>query len=191
MFSNKKFQLGYGLRFNSYNGKKKDYVPAPAYLTSGEKGPQVLFIENLQENIDTFRVANSRHNSLNAVIYLGYQFTDKWSVGFNIDAAGITFGKETVGMPISSNKPANAAHQLSAKPTGYNVLLISDNDIGMLNSELLVSYNITKKLSINGGLTFLFTEYTTNEKLAYNDNNDRFRYKSLMPMLGVNYKPFK
>ena len=167
------------------------YITAPAYLTSGEKGPQVLFIENIEENIDTFSVAKAQHNSLNAVIYLEYDFTDKWGVGFNIDAAGIAFGKEVVGTPVSSNKPMNTANKLSAKPTAYNVLLISDNDIGMLNSELYVKYNVTKKLTVNAGFTFLFTEYTTTEKISYSDNNDRFRYKSLLGMISINYKPFK
>lgn len=189
--TNGKFKLGYGLRFNTYVASDRNYITAPAHLTSGEKGPQVLFIENIEANIDTFSVANAQHNSINAVIYLEYDFSDKWSIGFNIDAAGIAFGKEVVGTPISSNKPMNTSNQLSARPKAYNVLLISDNDIGMLNSELYATYNFNKKLSVNAGLTFLFTEYTTNEKLAYNSNNDRFRYKSLMGMIGINYKPFK
>lgn len=189
--ANDKFKLGYGLRFNTYAASNRTYITAPAYLTSGEKGPQVLFIENIEENIDTFSVAKAQHNSLNAVIYLEYDFTDKWGVGFNIDAAGIAFGKEVVGTPVSSNKPMNTANKLSAKPTAYNVLLISDNDIGMLNSELYVKYNVTKKLTVNAGFTFLFTEYTTTEKISYSDNNDRFRYKSLLGMISINYKPFK
>lgn len=186
-----KLKLGYGLRFNTYSASDRNYITAPAHLTSGEKGAQVLFIENIEANIDTFSVANAQHNSLNAAIYIEYDFSNKWGIGFNIDAAGIAFGKEVVGMPISSNKPMNASNEITAKPTTYNVLLISDNDIGMLNSELYATYNFNKKLSVNAGLTFLFTEYTTNEKLAYNSNNDRFRYKSLMGMIGINYKPFK
>ncbi|MDB4173578.1 hypothetical protein N9811_02090 [Bacteroidia bacterium] len=78
----------------------------------------------------------------------------------------------------------------TAKPTAYNVLLISDNDIGMLNSELTFPYEVSKKLSVNAGATFLFTEYTTNNKIAYNSDNDRFRYKSLMGLIGINYRPF-
>jgi len=189
--ANQKFKLGYGLRFNGYLSNDKDYITAPAYLTSGEKGPQVLFVENIEENIDTFSVHNSQHNSINAVIYIEYDFSEKWGVGFNIDAAGIAFGGSREGTMVSSNRPANTSAQVSAKPTPYNVLLISDNDIGMLNSELYATYNFNKKLSVNAGFTFLFTEYTTEQKIAYNDNNDRFRYKSLMGMLSVNYKPFK
>jgi len=188
--ANKKFKLGYGVRFNTYANKDKYYVTAPAYLTSGEKGPHVLFIENLQENIDTFHVANAQHNSINAVIYLEYDFSEKWGIGFNIDAAGIAFGGSREGKMISSNRPITSPEMVVAKPTPYNVLLVSDNDIGMLNSELYATYNFNQKLSVNAGLTFLFTEYTTEQEIPYNDNNDRFRYKSLMGMLSVHFKPF-
>ena len=188
--ANKKLKLGYGLRFNGYLNNDKYYVTAPAYLTSGEQGPQVLFIENIQENMDTFSVHNAQHNSLNAVIYIAYDFSDKWGLGFNIDAAGIAFGSSREGKMISSNRPSTSPETILAKPTPYNLLLISDNDIGMLNSELYATYTINKRLSINAGLTFLFSEYTAAEKISYNDDNDRFRYKSLMGMLSINFKPF-
>jgi len=189
--ANKKLKLGYGVRFNGYLNNDKYYVTAPAYLTSGEQGPQVLFIENIQENMDTSSVHNAQHNSLNAVIYIAYDFSDKWGIGFNIDAAGIAFGSSSrEGKMISSNRPSTSPETILAKPTPYNLLLISDNDIGMLNSELYATYTINKRLSINAGLTFLFSEYTTAEKVSYNDDNDRFRYKSLMGMLSINFKPF-
>lgn len=187
----KKFKLGYGLRYNGYLSNDKNYITAPAKLTSGEQGPQVFFIENIVENLDTFSLHNAQHNSLNAVIYLEYDFNPKWGVGFNIDAAGIAFGGSREGMIISSNNNRNSVVSVTAKPTPYNVLLISDNDIGMLNSELYGTYNVNDKLSINAGLTFLFTEYTTDIKIAQNFDNDRFRNKSLMGLISFNYKPFK
>ncbi len=188
--ANKKFKLGYGVRFNGYLNNDKYYVTAPAYLTSGEKGPEVLFIENIQENMDTFSVHNAQHNSLNAVIYIAYDFSDRWGIGFNIDAAGIAFGVGREGKMISSNRPSASPETILAKPTPYNVLLISDNDISMLNSELYATYHFNKKLSVNAGLTFLFTEYTMAQQISYNDNNDRFRYKSLMGILSIHFKPF-
>ena len=187
---NKKFKLGYGLRFNGYWNNDKYYVTAPAELTSGEKGPQVLFIENINDNLDTMSVHSAQHNSINTVIYLEYDFNDKWGIGFNIDAFGIAFGHSVDGKMISSQKPAQSNEYEVAKPTSYNLLLVSDNDIGMLNSELYATYNVNSKLSFNAGLTFLFTEYTTNNKIEYNFNNDRFRHKSLMGMVSINYKPF-
>ena len=37
-----------------------------------------------------------------------------------------------------------------------NVLLISDNDIGSLNSEFMISYKIKPTLKLRAGLVFLF-----------------------------------
>jgi outer membrane receptor for monomeric catechols len=185
------FKLGYGLRYNGYLSNDKQYTTAPAYLTSGEKGPQVIFKENIQENIDTFSLHNAQHNSVNTVIFIEYDINPQWSVGFNIDAVGISFGGSRVGKIISSNRPSGDVVSVKALPTRFNVLLVSDNDIGMLNSELYVSRQINEKWSVNAGFTFLFTEYTTDQKIVYNDNNDRFRHKSLLGMLSVNYNPFK
>ena len=185
-----KFKLGYGLRFNSYAGTDKEYITAPAELTSGKTGPAVFFSENIIENLDTFFVGSAQHNSLNATIYLEYDFNQKWGVGFNIDAAGLAFGRETNGTITSLGNNNLAIINETASPTKGNLLLISDNDIGMLNSELYVMYNINKQLAINAGFTFLFTEYTTVTPIAINQNNDGFRHKTLLALVSVNYKPF-
>ena len=185
-----KFKIGYGIRFNTYSGSNKDYITAPAELTSGKTGPGVFFSENIIENLDTFTVGSTQHNSLNAVIYLEYDFTPKWGIGFNIDAVGFSFGKETSGRITSLNSIGLTVVDEKATLTALNLLLVSDNDIGMLNSELYITYNVNDKLAINGGFTFLFTEYTTNNPITINQNNDRFRHKTLLGLLSVSYKPF-
>lgn len=191
IFKGGKFKLGYGLRFNAYSGSNKDYTTAPAELTSNTTGPGVFFSETFYENIDTFRVASAQHNSLNAAIYIEYDFNEKWGLGFNIDAIGIGFGSTVDGTMISSFSTPNDNLTQEAKPTSFNLLLISDNDIGMLNSELYAKYQHTEKLGFRLGFNFEFTEYTTSNTIPYNFDNDRFRYKSLMGMIAINYKPFK
>jgi hypothetical protein len=79
-------------------------------------------------------------------------------------------------MPITSEK---------ASVTNLNLLLTGDYDIGSLNSELSLNIKITDNLLLRPGLSFLFTEYTTFNPLAF--ANDRFRKKSLMPMIGISY----
>jgi hypothetical protein len=77
----------------------------------------------------------------------------------------------------------------SAKPTSLNLLLVSDNDKGSLNSELFARYLIGEKWGIKGGVQFLFSEYTTDTELQqFPEPNDRFRNKSLMFSAGVSYK---
>ena len=135
--------------------------------------------------MDTFLISKSNVFSINALIDLGYRFSEKFSVGFNIDAIGFSFGKERKGNYINGSQG-----QISlAKPTTFNALLTSDNDLGSLNSELYAKYKINEKWSAKAGLQFLFTEYTTNSQVQQlPEPNDRFRNKALMFMIGTNIK---
>ncbi len=188
---NKKFKIGYGIRFNSNFGKG-DFRTAPSKLTSGVESPLVIFADDKLENFDTISINNFAVNSLNARIHLNYAFTKKWEVEFNIDATGFSFGsnvtadynstKRLTTNPVVSNKQ-------DAKPTSLNALLISDNDIGSLNSEIKIKYYFKPNWALNFGGTFIFAEYTTNNKLF--KDNDRFRQKTFMPMIGICYTPFK
>lgn len=182
---NKKFSLGYGLRFTSSFSTAKDYITAPAKLTSKMQGPQVLFSKTYEENLDTLTVGDGRFYALNATIHLNYSFSSKMAIEFNIDAIGFSFGPSRTATFQSNAEPAtNGVYQ--AKPTKANVLLVSDNDIGTLNSELLVSYQISPKWGLKAGACFIFTELTANQKLAF--DNDRFRNKALLPELVVSYR---
>ncbi len=183
-----RFKLGYGVRFTAQGGSNLYYTTAPAILTSKQKGPQVLFSETFPENIDTFLVTNSQNNSLNISINLQYTIKEKIDIGFNIDALGFTFGAATTGKYIAYQSKESGSNQ-TAKPTAFNVLLISDNDIGMLNSELYLRYWLNKRVGIRAGVTFIFTEYTTTNKLRL--DNNRWRNKALMGMIGITFSPFR
>lgn len=179
----RKFRLGYGLRLTSYFGNNLQYQTAPAKYTSGQTGPQVLFVDNKPENIDTLIFDKARTAALNLSINLEYQVYKKWSLAFNIDAVGASIGGK-------QNVVHNRTGQIAlAKPTNLNLLLISDNDIGTLNSELLVKYQLNDHFTILGGFGFLFTEYTTDRPFKL--SNDRFRNKSEQLVIGFAYTPFK
>jgi hypothetical protein len=183
---NKKFRIGYGLRFNSNFGKG-DFRTAPSKLTSGVESPLVIFADDKPENFDTISINNFLVNSLNASIHLNYAFNQKWQLEFNIDAVGCSFGK-AVTADYNSSKNAPFNNKQEAKPSSYNLLLISDNDIGSLNSEIKIKYFFKPNWAINIGGTFIFAEYTTSNKLF--KENDRFRQKTFMPMIGISYNPF-
>lgn len=185
---NRRFKVGYGLRLTAYRGVDQEYITAPALLTSKQEGPQVLFSETYEENLDTLSFAQTQVNMLNVVIHLQYSILSQLDVGFNIDAVGFSFGAQQMGLFSSTLQQAPFPIQQKAKPTTYNLLLVSDNDIGSLNSELFVRYWVNKIWSIKAGATFLFTEYKTENELTF--NNDRFRNKSLLLMLGTSFKPF-
>jgi hypothetical protein len=185
---NGNFKIGYGLRGTVYQSATKDYKTAPARLTSGFSDPTVLFRDNLVNNIDTVFVQSPSVNYLNAVINLQYTFFKKLDIEFNIDVIGLSFGrKQSVKYFTSKWNPADGPIPagIEAKPTVFNLLLISDNDLGSLYSEILARYHINKHVSVKAGGSFQFIEYTTNKKLRL--DNDRFRYKSFLPMVGLSY----
>ena len=190
-FGHKKqrFKIGYGLRFSRYAGTDKNYITAPARLTSGETGPQVFFIENKPAAIDTVFFSSAQVNMLNASIHLQYTVLPNLDAGFNIDAIGFSFGGKKTGQLISDIDHPNLSGAQVASPTVFNLLLVSDNDRGSLNSEFYLRYWFHKCWALKAGYTFLFTEYTTANKLIF--DNDRFRYKSSMVMLGVSFRPFQ
>ncbi len=182
-----RFKIGYGIRFTGQFGNGLNYVTAPAKLTSKETGPQVLFTEVYPENIDTVYFSKTQHNALNLSINLQYTIKNKIDIGFNIDALGLSFGPKSSGKYMAYQSSNNHTIQQAA-PTSYNLLLVSDNDIGMLNSELYGRYWFNGKWAIKFGASFLFTEYTTANKLRL--DNTRFRNKSLMGMIGITFNPF-
>lgn len=181
-----KFVIGLGGRFTSYIGQNQYYATAPAEITSGSTGLGVIFKENITDNIDSLLISKPTVFSLNGLINLGYRFNEKFSVGFNIDAIGFSFGSKRDGHYINGSHGQNG---VSSKPTSFNLLLTSDNDLGSLNSELYGRYMINDKWAIRSGLQFLFTEYTTSTNVQQAPQaNDRFRNKALMFMIGTTFK---
>lgn len=179
-----KFEIGTGARFTSYFGSNQYYVTAPAKITSGKTGPGVLFAENIIGNLDSILFNNAQANALNITFNLGYNITPKLYASFNIDAIGFSFGASMPGTYFNGTSSA----PVTAKPTGFNILLIGNNDRGSLNSEFSVRYKLNKQWGIKGGYQFLFTEYTTSTQVqTFPEKNDRFRNKSSSFLLGVTY----
>ncbi len=188
--SKQKFQIGLGARFTSYNGKDQNFITAPAILTAGKSGPGAFFEKPITANIDSVLFAKAQTNSLNLSLNFGYNLSSKLLVGFNIDAIGFSFGSEQNA--AYSNRDKNIlAVPTTAKPSGFNALLIGDNDKGSLNSELFAQYKVGSKLSVKAGLGFLFSEYTTATEIQTAPSgvkNDRFRNKVGGLSLGLAYQ---
>ena len=178
----RKLGIGVGGRFTSYVGQNQYYSTAPANLTSGSNGPAIIFDNNINGNIDSLLVKSPQVNSVNLFINFDYVFSKKFMAGFNIDAIGFSFGGKRQGNYING-----ATGKITeASPTPFNLLLVSDNDLGSLNSEFYFKYFFNEKWGVKAGAQFLFTEYTTTTKVqTYPEENDRFRNKSLMFSLGV------
>ena len=182
-YGGSKLWFGLGVRGTSQWNSNQGYETAPALLTTGQEGPQILFLSNKKNNIDDLRLQNSQVTSLNAVFQILYQWTDNWGFGTNIDFIGGSFGKKQKARYHAKKDDANYPDEVSARPTPFNVLLISDNDRGSLNSEFYALRNLGGGWGLKLAANFAFTEYTTTKRLR--KNNDRFRRKSLLPSLGL------
>ncbi len=187
----KKFKYGFGLRFTSFTAGQTNVITAPAKLTAGKESLAAFFEpKKITSQLDTLSLTKVQSNSLNLSINLQYSITPKIDVGFNIDAIGLSFGGQQSGTFIAKQTDAqgklNNNKIQTGSPTSFNLLLISDSDIGNLNSELYGRYWLNDKFGIRAGLGFQFVEYTTTQKLAF--DNDRFRGKFLQPMIAVSYK---
>ena len=184
----KKWELGLGTRFTGYFGSNLYFRTAPAKLTSGKTDPTVLFSKDIEANIDSVLFPKAQISSLNLSLNFGYNFSKKFSAGLSIDAIGFSFGKKQSGIYYGNNYATGVP--VTAKPTGFNVLLISDNDKGSLNSELFARYKWNDSWGVKLGLQFFFAEYTTDTDVQTTpggEKNDRFRKKMAGVGVGVTY----
>jgi hypothetical protein len=167
-----KFVIGTGLRFTSLFGTDVNFTSAPPDFTGDDK------------NVDTLQAPSPSVSSVNLMINLGYRVSNKFEVGFNIDAIGFSFG--TKGMPsyIRNGKKSVT----NASPTSTNILLIGDNDRGSLNSHFYAKYEVSRNIGIKLAYQYLFNELTTDTKIqTVPSANDRFRAKTGMIYAGVSY----
>ncbi|MCP9754046.1 hypothetical protein EGI26_02575 [Lacihabitans sp. CCS-44] len=176
----KRFQIGWGVRANGYFSGQKEYLTAPALLTSGKQSLAAFFTEYNPAKIDTIDFSKSSLVSFNALIVLQYSFK-KSAIGFNIDALGFTLGGKQSGIFRAAESPSLNKSTQTASPTPLNVLLVSDSDRGSLNSEIFFKQTLKNQNALRFGLSFQFMEYTTKQVLTF--ENDRFRHKSLMPFV--------
>lgn len=184
----KRWELGLGARYTGYFGNNRFFRTAPAKLTSGKTDPTVLFTEDIEPNIDSVLFPRAQVNSFNISLNFGYNFSKKFSAGLNIDLVGFSVGGKQSGTYYGNNFATGVA--VKAKPTGFNLLLISDNDRGSLNSELFGRYKWNDSWGVKLGIQFYFAEYTTDTRVQTTpggDVNDRFRKKMLGAGIGVTY----
>lgn len=185
-----KFEAGVGVRLTSYFGTKKDFLTAgPARLTRTFTTPFVIvFAGQREENFDTLTVQRPFTNSLNISANFGYNISERWYAGFNIDVIGFTVGRKGSGI-LASNGITRT--EPSAKPSAFNLLLTGDHDRGTLNSEFFVAYAFAERWRVKAVYQFLFVEYETQMFKQVTDDGtavSRFRNKANNFGLGVSFK---
>lgn len=186
----KNWEAGIGARLTSSFGSNLEYTTAgPAKFTRTSTTPfLIIFAGQRPENWDTLNVQRTFVSALNITANFGYNFSSKWSGGFNIDLIGGSFGRKSSAV-LSSN--GALINEPSSKPTAFNLLLTGDHDRGSLNSEFFVKYKLNKSWSIRGVFQYLFTEQTTQnikQQLPDGTSINRFRNKANNLGVGVSYQ---
>jgi hypothetical protein len=184
-FKGEKFKIGLGVRANFHSSGHSQYITAPAELTSGKKSLAAFFTPYKNDKLDTLHMEAASILSFNTKLSLEYSVFKKTAIGFNIDLFGVSIGPEKSGRFAAKEDPSLNNTNQTAKPTFFNILLISDSDRGSLNSELYVRKTLKSDNSLRFGLSFQFNEYTTTNTLTF--DNDRFRRKNLMPLITYTY----
>lgn len=181
---NQKLRLGAGMRVNAFFASDKYFVTAPAKIVKGETGPGALFKKSIPANMDSVLFPSAQTYSINFLVHIGYDFSEKFGVGFNIDVIGASFGGTKSGTYINGTTSAPTA----GAPTGFNLLLVGENDLGSLNSEFFATYRLNKQWALKGGIQHIFMEYTTTSKVQQQpEPNDRFRITPTVFCAGVVY----
>lgn len=185
----KRLTLGIGMRLNGFSANNQFFVTAPAKISKGEAGPGALFKKTIPANMDSVQFGSVSLYAINFMVNIGYSFSDRFSAGFNIDLVGISLGKQKPGTYINGNSPDGITSKpVEGAPTGFNLLLIAENDIGSLNSEFFVAYRLSDHWSIKAGVQHLFMEYSTTTKVQQlPEPNDRFRITPTVACAGVVY----
>ncbi len=181
----KRLYVGYGARGAMYFAGNQSFITAPARLSKGKAGPEAIFTPYKVENLDTVSFSKTGVFSANFTLFLLYSLSSRWDLCFNMDMFGFSLGSSRNGDFVSSlNNPAKT--RVYGGPTNVNLMLTNDNNIGNLNSELVLRYWLNEQWALKFGYSLYFAEYRLDRKVLF--NNDRFRNKSPMICLGLTFK---
>ncbi|GIV38220.1 MAG: hypothetical protein KatS3mg033_0020 [Thermonema sp.] len=169
LFGTSWLEAGYGLRATFFSGKERYFETADASLRQDAA------------NIDSLYIESASVGALNAFVLIEARPLEKWRVGFNIDLGGFSVGGRRNAAYRAQG--SNQTVPVSASPTAFNILLVGDRDIGTLNSNFYVTYDIAGRWRLRAAYQYLFVEYTTEAPLR--NDNDRFRYKASMVSVAV------
>jgi hypothetical protein len=184
----KGWEIGLGLRNTSAFSSKNEYITAPARLARSNTIPfLIVFADQLTQNWDTLEVQRPFVNALNLMTEIKYHFNRKFSVGFNIDLIGVSFGNSSSSI-LTTNAISKA--EINTKPSKFNLLLTGDLDKGSLDSEFFINYQLSKRWGIRAVYQYLFTEFTTTS--IYQNAPDgttvyQFRNKANNLGIGLSY----
>ena len=147
--------LGFGLRTTIEKSGERVYHSAEADLSSAQ-----------QERLVASPVLLG-----NAALFLTIQLklAGRFGLGFNIDAAGYTFGRnDNARYGLDGLGP-----QVVLNGSQYSLLLGNQNDHGFLHSEFYLSYKASRRVQVRAGFSHQNLELRLREPVT--PGKERFR----------------
>lgn len=181
-------QVGWGIRGTHFMGKDLDFITAPASLTREKTGLGALGSPLILRQIDTLQIRSSI-TSFNFNLGVQISILNRLAIGANVDLLGIAFGTRRSGFYLGSRGYSKMdslnLHKTyqKAHPTALGVLLLGDNTVGSLHTELYARLHITERAGLKVSYLFTANEYRTDATLV--DDNRRFRFRSPMIYVGI------
>ncbi|MBD2766740.1 hypothetical protein IC235_02400 [Hymenobacter sp. BT664] len=151
--------LDTGGRFEVGAGLRASYFFNDGYDLDRQTGP----------GDPTINVPTPRLYSLNAAFHLRARVAGPVRLGFNLDAAGLSFGPER-SIPAAPGQ---------VRPTRGNLLLGGSRDRGSLNSEFYLAVALAQGVGLRAGWSHIVTGYES-------DASTYRRFRNLAA-LGVSY----
>lgn len=183
----KRWHVAIGPRgaFNLGN-KNINYITAPPSITTGKTGFASYASNRKSENMDTLFLNNTRIITLNFMLRLTYQMSDRFSIEAHTDLFGFSFGAEKQGLLYFGDDGLYSSVYTKAKPASSNLMLPSQHAFGTVCAGFGLRYQLTLNWKISSGISVLYTEYHVQNPVNYinsldvNVNTERYRSRSVL-----------
>lgn len=174
--ASQRFKIGYGLRFNAYRGKERDFLPLPYDIRKDE------------ERLDTLRLDKAYSIGIGLGLYLSYDIAARWTIGLNADLLSYQYPlSKPIGVLQSTSLP-DSSLITPASLHRYGLFEGRYEDFGTLNAEFYLAYHFHHKWRAKLGVQNLWTEYRTPLPLV--ENNARFFRTPWLILAGLTFTPF-
>lgn len=173
-----RFNVGAGLRFQSFFTKDRNYASSSQELNALNRG-----------GADTMFFSKIQNNTLNAYITFQIHIKPGVDIYFNTDIGGINFADQRTGAYLSYENNPDFSTGIPNFPVDYNTepyafnLNIYDRSYGTIMSEVYGSFRLNDVLNWRLGVQYYQNQYVTVQEVPYVGTG--FAQANWMATLGI------
>lgn len=168
------FNIGFGLRGNTFFTKKRYYVTSSPDLTQFNLG-----------GADSLYFSRVQTNTLNGYLTLQLNIKPGVDIYLNTDLGGINFGDSRTGFfkSYETHPVFDGNMEYNVEPYAFNANLWENNSYGTIMTEAYAQFRINSTIAWRLGVNYLRNEYVTD--VAVPNNGKRFSQRHYMVMGGI------